>query len=122
MSYSVKVFKVSVVVLLVLLVGVLAVDNIMLDPEDGIVTRGNLELAWEAPTENSDNSPLSDLAGYTIHCWNIEDQKTVVVRDPSITHYEVDHLWPGTYHCAMSAIRTDGTESALSNSVTKVVN
>lgn len=116
-------FKGTAIALVVLLAGWLAITNVVFDPEKGIVKRGELELSWMTPTENADSSPLTDLAGYTIYCWNAEDHKTktVLIEDPSQTSYELEHLRPGTYQCAMSAIREDGSESALSNVFTRSV-
>jgi len=120
-AYNRIVFKGAVVTMIVLLVGMLVLDNVMIDAEQGLVTRGNLELSWTAANENSDEASDQPIAGYTIHCWNVENQKTVVVRDPTASHHRIDRLWPGTYRCAMSTIQADGSESSLSNAVTKVV-
>ena len=80
-------------------------------------------LSWTAPTENESNEPLTDLAGYIIHCWTESGQytNTIYVNDPSITSYEVKTVLPGTYSCAVAAINEDGDESALSNVVAKMV-
>ena len=45
-AYNKMVFKGTVVTLIVLFVGLLVVDNIMFDPDQGIITRGELELSW----------------------------------------------------------------------------
>lgn len=123
MSRNLKMFKGVVVAFIALLVGWLAIDNIVLDARNGVMTRGDMELSWMTPTENADSSPLTDLAGYTIYCWNAEDQKTetIHISDPGLTSYELDHVWPGTYQCAMSAVKADGSQSALSNVITRTV-
>lgn len=116
-------FKVTVVGLITLLMIWLTITNVVIDPEKGIMTRGDLELVWQTPTENDDSSPLTDLAGYTIYCWNAESHRTetIVINDPEQTSIELERLWPGTYQCAMSAVRTDGSQSALSNVVTRSI-
>lgn len=108
---------------ILLLVVWLAITNFVVDPQKGIMTRGDLELVWQTPTENADSSPLTDLAGYTIYCWNAEGHRTetIFIEDPSQTSIELERLWPGTYQCAMSAVRSDGSQSALSNVVTRSV-
>lgn len=115
------VFKGTVVTLIVLFIGMLILDNVMFDAEQGLITRGDLELSWAPPSDALYEENQPSIAGYTIHCWNVENQKTVIVDDPGITRYTVEHLWPGTYQCAVSTIQADGSESSLSNAVTRVV-
>jgi len=106
-----------------LLVGGLAITKVVFDPETGIMTRGDLVLSWMTATENTASSPQPVLSGYTIYCWNAEDHKTetILIEDPAQTSYELEHLRPGTYQCAMSAITADGSQSALSNVITRSV-
>jgi len=122
-SRNLKMFKGTAVALIVLLVGWLAFTNVVFDPDKGTGTRDDVELSWKAPTEKADKDRQSELAGYTIHCWNAEDHKTKTIRieDPAQTSYELEYMWPGTYQCAVSAIETDGSQSALSNVVTRSV-
>ena len=84
---------------------------------------GTATLSWTAPTENENSEPLTDLAGYNIHCWSGAGQytNTIHVDDPAITSYVIEKLPSGTYYCAISAINADGNESALSNVVAKFV-
>ncbi len=120
-TYNKVVFKGAVVTLIVVFVGLLVVDNIMFDADEGLITRGDLQLSWALPSDLLYEEQVPNIAGYAIHCWNVENQKTVIVDDPEVTRYTVDHLWPGTYQCAMSSIQADGSESSLSNAVTRVV-
>lgn len=122
-SRNLKMITGTAVALIMLLTGWLAVTNVVFDPEKGIMTRGDLELSWMTPTENADSSPLTDLAGYTIYCWNAEDHRTetILIEDPAQTRYELEQLRPGIYQCAVSAIRGDGSQSALSNVITRSV-
>lgn len=80
-------------------------------------------LAWTAPTENENNEPLVDLAGYEIHCWAGERKytNTIEVNDPEVTSYSIEGFEPGTYNCAISAVNADGDVSALSNVVAKTI-
>lgn len=80
-------------------------------------------LAWTAPTENENNEPLADLAGYEIHCWAAENQftNTIEINDPATTIYVLEELESGNYNCAISAVNADGVVSALSNVVAKTV-
>lgn len=76
-------------------------------------------VAWQAPKENTDGTPLDGLSGYRIFYGetpgNYSD--TTTVNDPATTSVELD-LAPGDYYMAMSAIALNGAESALSNEVT----
>jgi len=105
------------ILLAVLVLGCLVLYKTVLSPHESIT------LSWTAPTEYENNEPLTDLAGYIIHCWTETGQytNTIYVNDPSITSYEIEKLWPGTYSCAVAAIDEDGDESALSNVVAKSV-
>lgn len=88
-----------------------------------LIPDGSTTLAWTAPTENENNEPLADLAGYKIHCWAAEKQytNTIEVNDPVTTSYGLEELEPGTYNCAISAVSADGDVSALSNVVAKTI-
>jgi len=122
-SRSLKIFKIIVVTAIAVGIGMLTIENVYFDPHKGIGMRGGLEVSWAVPTENLDNSPLTDLSGYTIYCWSAEDHdaETVVIQDPEITSYELGHLRPGNYQCAVSAVTSSGEQSALSNIVTRTV-
>jgi len=78
---------------------------------------GTATLRWLAPAQNEDGSPLTDLAGYVIHCWAASGRRLEPVRvvDPDATSFRVEKLAPGRYSCAVSAVDADGDESELSN-------
>ena len=84
---------------------------------------GSATLTWVAPTQNVNDSPLTDLAGFVIRCWSQSGQltETRYSDDPLATTYTIDNLVPGIYHCAVSAVNEDGDESALSNVVANIV-
>ena len=100
-----------------LVLGCLLLYKAMLLPD------GSTSLSWTTPTENENNEPLTDLAGYNIHCWAGAGQFTITIHvdDPATTSHVIENLSPGTYYCAISALNTDGRESALSNVVAKTV-
>ncbi len=81
---------------------------------------GLLALNWQAPTENVDGTPLTDLASYRIYYGegSRNYSETVNVADPAaVTHSFT--LISGSYYVAMTAIDIDGNESAFSNEVLK---
>ena len=81
------------------------------------------ELRWSAPTIVPGNGPDAELAGYTVYCWNVAYHSVEEVRidDTASTYYNLDTLPPGTYQCAVQAVLEDGSTSALSNVVTRIV-
>jgi hypothetical protein len=81
-------------------------------------------LEWQAPTENTDGSTLSDLHGYKIH-YGTQSQAysaTISISNPSVTRYVLDSLQPGKYYIALSAYNGTGHESPLSNEVSTTLN
>jgi hypothetical protein len=85
-------------------------------------TMGNATLSWTPPTENTDGTALTNLAGYRILFGSSASSlsKTVSIANAGVTTYVID-LAPGTYYFAIKAYTATGTESATSNVVAKVV-
>ena len=85
---------------------------------------GSVTLSWAAPTQNSDGSALTDLAGYKIYYAKNSgsyDQE-IQIDNPSITTYVVEQLSPATYYFAATAFNSSGVESAYSAEVARTVN
>ena len=74
-------------------------------------------LNWQAPTENTDGTPLTDLAGYRIYYGvNSANLGNVIeVSNPGITTYVVDGLTPDIWYFASTALNSRGMESDLSS-------
>jgi hypothetical protein len=87
-------------------------------------TSGAVTLNWTAPTENTNGSPLTNLAGYNIHYGTASGDysQTVSVSNPGLATYVVDNLGPGTYYFSVGAVSSSGAESPLSPEVTTTVN
>ena len=77
-------------------------------------------LAWEAPTQNSNGTPITGLAGYKIHYGTASQDYTQVVSvaNPSLSRYVLDSLPSGTYYFAITAFNSQGIESPLSGEIT----
>ena len=77
---------------------------------------GSVTLSWIAPTQNTNGTPISDLAGYHIRYGTAPSDLTKVIdlAGTGITCIEVSNLAPGTYYFAISAYTALGTESAES--------
>jgi hypothetical protein len=83
-------------------------------------TSTSVTFGWVAPTQNSNGTPLSNLAGYKIHYGTASENYTQVVAlsNPSLSRYVLDSLPSGTYFFAITAYNTQGIESALSGEAT----
>jgi hypothetical protein len=81
-------------------------------------------LGWVPPTQNSDGSVITDLAGYKIHYGTASASYTQVVSvdNAGLTRYVLDNLASGTYYFAITAYNSKGLESALSEEVKATVN
>jgi len=84
---------------------------------------GTVTLSWVAPTQNSDGSPLMDLAGYKIYYRKNSGSynQAVQLDNPSITTYIVDELSPATYYFAATAYSATGVESSFSTEVARTI-
>jgi hypothetical protein len=78
---------------------------------------GTAVLTWTPPTENTNGTPLTDLAGYHIRYGTKPDALTKVIdlAGSRTTAFEVSNLSPGTYYFSISAYTSIGTESAESD-------
>jgi hypothetical protein len=83
------------------------------------VTLGSVTLNWGAPTQNTDGSALTDLAGYRIYygtsAGNLSN--TVQVANAGLTSYMIDNLASGTWYFALKSYSSAGIESTASNPV-----
>lgn len=79
----------------------------------------SVTLGWVAPTQNSNGSAITDLAGYKIHYGTASQDytKVVAVSNPSLSRYVLDSLESGTYFFAITAYNSKGIESTLSGEI-----
>lgn len=84
---------------------------------------GNATLNWFVPTENTNGTPLTDLAGVFIYYGPSASDLTHVVQvsSPSETSYTISDLAAGIWYFAATAYTTDGNESTLSSVVSKSI-
>jgi hypothetical protein len=80
---------------------------------------GMATLDWLPPTENSDGSVLTNLAGYTVYYGTSPDNlaQSVKVTNPGLTAYAVTGLTSGTWYFAVTSYSADGVESSRTTTV-----
>ena len=113
-------------------------SDIRISVTDGIATRSlpafsilvadagsaSVTLIWTPPTENTDGSPLLDLAGYRILYGTSPGNYPLAidVNNPGLSTYVIVDLLPDTYYFVMTAVNSNGVESSPSSMVQKTVN
>ena len=78
---------------------------------------GSAALSWTPPTQNTDGSTLTNLAGYVVYYGSSPTAlgNRIQISNPGLTAYTVSSLASGTYYFAIAAYSASGAESALSN-------
>lgn len=88
-----------------------------------VLQKGTVVLSWEAPTTNTDGSPLTDIAGYIVHYGTIASLLTQsAALDTATDGYSLSALAPGIWYFAISATNSAGVEGAWSDVVSATVN
>lgn len=76
----------------------------------------DIQLTWTPPTQNTDGSPLTNLAGYRIFYGASPDALTneIDYPNPAGNEYMISSVPQGTYYLAIAAYTTSNLQSALS--------
>jgi hypothetical protein len=84
---------------------------------------GSATVHWTPPTQNSNGSALTNLAGYRIHYGTKSAalDRQIQVGGTGLTSYYIASLAPATYYFAITAVNSAGMESAYSNLASKAV-
>jgi Putative Ig domain len=87
------------------------------------VANGSATVSWNAPTQNTDGSALTNLAGFNIYYGTSATtlNQSVQLANPGLTIYALGNLAPGTWYFAVNAYTTVGAESAISNIASKTI-
>jgi len=87
------------------------------------VATGSATLSWSPPTLRTDGTPLTDLAGYSIHYGNTAGVYSSKIRidNAGITTYVVENLSQGTWYFTTTAFDSTGAESDYSNVASKTI-
>jgi hypothetical protein len=86
-------------------------------------TTGTATVSWIAPTQNSNGTTLTDLAGFRIYFGTSASSLTQVVQvaNAQATNYTVTGLTSGTWYFAVTSYGSDGTESTRSAVASKTI-
>lgn len=84
---------------------------------------GTASLSWIPPTQNTDGSSLTNLAGYRVVYGTSATAlaQTIQIATPGASTYTVSGLASGTWFFGVKAYTSGGVESAVSNVASKVV-
>ncbi len=84
---------------------------------------GSATLSWVAPTQRTDNSALTNLAGFRIYYGKQAGSypNSVSVTNAALTSYALSALPAGTYYFVVTAFDTNGVESNYSVPVSKTI-
>jgi hypothetical protein len=80
-------------------------------------------LTWTPPTQNTDGSPLNNLAGYRVY-WGTSQgnyANSATITNPGIATYVVSQLTPAQWFFVVTAYSSTGVESTFSNVTSKQV-
>ena len=86
-------------------------------------TNGSASLSWTPPTQNTDGSTITSLAGYRVQYGTSSGAltQTIQVANPGVASYVVTGLSSGTWYFAVRAYSSSGAESANSNVTSKTI-
>lgn len=86
-------------------------------------TTGAATVTWIPPTQNTDGSVLTNLAGIRIHYGTSASDLTrlVQVAGTNLTSYTIDNLGSGTWYFGATAYTATGAESGLAGIVSKTI-
>jgi hypothetical protein len=77
-------------------------------------------LSWQPPVLNLDGTPLTNLAGFKVYWGTTQGTYPYLARVATGTH-TVTGLGAGTWYFVVTALNSDGAESAYSNVWSKIV-
>jgi hypothetical protein len=89
----------------------------------GTPATGSATLSWSVPTQNTDGTALTDLAGYRIVYGTSASElnQTVQIANTGTTSYKIDNLASGTWYFALRSYNSGGAESANSTVASKAI-
>jgi hypothetical protein len=86
-------------------------------------TNNTATLSWTPPTQNTNGTPLVNLAGYRIYYGTSASAMTTVIqiKSPGTSTHTVTNLTPATWYFSVKAYTAANTESSFSATVSKTI-
>jgi Putative Ig domain len=83
----------------------------------------SVTIGWTPPTENTNGSTLTNLAGYHIYYGTSQSNlnKVVDISNPGVASYVLSDLTSGTWYFALTSVNSAGVESVRSTVISTVV-
>ena len=87
------------------------------------VQTGSATITWTPPTQNTDNTPITNLRGYRIYFGTSPGNlnQMLELANAGISSGVVENLAPGTWYFAVKAYNSSNVESDLSNVTSKTI-
>jgi hypothetical protein len=87
------------------------------------ISNGAVTLDWTPPTQNTDGTVLTNLAGYNVHYGTSPDKLMQVEKltNPGLASYVVDNLSTGKWYFAISSYTANGAESSNSGVISTTI-
>jgi hypothetical protein len=84
---------------------------------------GSATLSWAKPTQNTDGSPLTNLAGYVVRYGTSAAalSSQISIGSPNSTDVEISNLAAGNWYFEVAAINTSNVESQFSVMANKAI-
>ena len=91
-------------------------------PDAVTPTTGSAVVTWSRPTENTDGSPLTNLAGYVLYYGTgFPVPFSAIYLEANATALEIQNLAPGNWYFQIESVNTEGMPSELSPTVFKTI-
>ncbi len=96
-------------------------DTVDITVQDGI---GTALLSWTPPTQNTDNSALTDLAGYKIYYGTAPGSysNSVTLVGTALSSYLIEELAAATWYFLITAYNSSNVESSYASEASKAIN
>ena len=81
------------------------------------ISTGAVTVNWSTPTQNTNGTPLVNLAGFRIFYGTDPNNlsQSAQIANPGLTSYVLSNLAPGTWYIGLSDYTASGVQSSLSN-------
>jgi hypothetical protein len=84
---------------------------------------GSATLSWTIPSDNTNGTPATNLAGFHIYYGTTQGalNSVITVSGTSTTKYEISNLSSGTYYFEVAAYNSLGVDGVVSNESSKTI-